>query len=200
MKTRPLHKDWRLTQEAFDAMLLCLDPDRERAGEKYEKIRWKLTKLFKWRGCDDPETFTDRTIDRAARRISEGADLRVNDPYLYFHGVALNVLREYWKEPQRENESFERARPLPSPAANPDQLMVAERERRHKEQMLECLSECLGKISTQDRALIASYHTGGAGEKKRVRQELARSLNIPLNALRIRVYRMRQAIQTCVEN
>jgi hypothetical protein len=69
-------KDWVVTQSAFDRMLAELDPDRERAGEKYEQIRQKLMKFFQWRGCSSSaaEEHTDRTIDRVARKVEEGAE------------------------------------------------------------------------------------------------------------------------------
>src|SRR4029453_5040025 len=92
-------KEWVLTEDAFEKLLAQLDADRERAGEKYERIRHKLIKFFEWRGGASPEEYADRSIDRVARRVYEGAELRVSDPYLYFHGVALKVLKEHWREP-----------------------------------------------------------------------------------------------------
>ena len=52
-------KDWVLTQGAFDKMLAWLDTDRNLAGEKYEKLRIKLIKIFTCRGCDSPEDLAD---------------------------------------------------------------------------------------------------------------------------------------------
>ena len=45
-----MKKGWVLTQELFDTLLDWLDPDRERAGQKYETIRLKLIKIFTSRG------------------------------------------------------------------------------------------------------------------------------------------------------
>src|SRR5690242_7028531 len=117
----PPKKAWALNQEAFDKLLACFDTDRGRAGEKYEQIRRKLVKFFTWRECGDPEGYADRTIDRVSRRILEGSELRVADPYVYFHGVAINVLREYWRD--RENRTArlsDRVATLPAaPATDP---------------------------------------------------------------------------------
>ena len=52
---RLMNKDWFLTQEAFDALLAWLDPEREAAGRKYEEIRLRLIKLFTCRGCSEPD-------------------------------------------------------------------------------------------------------------------------------------------------
>jgi hypothetical protein len=46
-------RDWVLTSEALDRLLEQLDSDRDRAAEKYEQIRQRLIKLFRWRGCLD---------------------------------------------------------------------------------------------------------------------------------------------------
>jgi hypothetical protein len=46
-----MKKGWVLTQELFDTLLGWLDPDRERAGDKYETVRIRLIKVFTCRGC-----------------------------------------------------------------------------------------------------------------------------------------------------
>ena len=70
-----LKKDWIPSPEAFDKLLGWLDDDREIAGEKYEKIRQKLLKLFKWRNCTPEADYADITINRVTRRVFEGAGL-----------------------------------------------------------------------------------------------------------------------------
>ena len=41
-----MKKNWELSQEAFDALLIWLDSDREQAALKYERIRGGLIKIF----------------------------------------------------------------------------------------------------------------------------------------------------------
>jgi hypothetical protein len=55
-----MNKNWVLSQEAFDALLDWLDPDREQAGIKYEQIRLRLIKIFTGRGCSDAEDLRRR--------------------------------------------------------------------------------------------------------------------------------------------
>lgn len=191
-------KEWVLTQEAFDRLLAELDADRERAGVKYEEIRQRLRKFFEWRGCAQPEEYADRTIDRVTRRIAEGVELRVKDPYLYFHGVALNVLREHWKEPTREHGSFEDLPPSHNPAQDPIKLMEQAWEREEKEKRLECLDRCLRRLPAESLALITEYHQSEKRGKIEGRKTLAARLKIPLNALRIRAYRIRGELEKCV--
>ena len=83
-----------LTREGLEALLAFLDPDRDRAGEKYQQIRQRLVKMFECRGLTPPEEPADETMDRVARRLAEGEHVRAGEPMAYFHGVARNVLRE----------------------------------------------------------------------------------------------------------
>ena len=64
-----------LTREAFDKLLDSLDPNRQAAGEKYERIRQRLANFFEYRGCSSPEDYADITSNCAAKKISEGAAL-----------------------------------------------------------------------------------------------------------------------------
>ena len=66
-----MNKNWSLSQEAFDALLDWLDPDREQAGMKYEQIRSRLIKIFTGRGCVDAEELADETINRVTRKLKE---------------------------------------------------------------------------------------------------------------------------------
>jgi DNA-directed RNA polymerase specialized sigma24 family protein len=195
-----LKKDWVLTQDAFDRMLGQLDGDRDRAGKKYELIREKLMKFFQWRGCAFPEEYTDRAIDRAARRIEEGAEVHVRDPYLYFHGIAVNVLREHWKEPEREVEALDDLPASNTPSEYPMAVQEREVEKLESEQRLECLDECVRSLPPQSLLLITEYHQGAGGDKIAQRKEMAHRLKIPLNALRIRAYRIRGELEACVKS
>jgi RNA polymerase sigma factor (sigma-70 family) len=192
-------KGWVITREAFDRMLAALHPDTELAGEQYEKIRRKLMKLFEWRGCSHAEECVDETFNRVARNIAEGASIRADDPYSYFHGVALNVLREYWRSVEQTVKRLEEAAQVQDLSVDPEALLLRETEQREKERLLECLNRCLQKLSPDSLHLITRYHQGEDVPNKARRKELAQSLGIPLNALRIRAYRIRAAIEECVE-
>ena len=48
-----------LTADIFAKLLARLDPDRERAGERYEDLRRTLTRFFEWRNAPFPEEQTD---------------------------------------------------------------------------------------------------------------------------------------------
>ncbi len=175
-----------LTPEGFEALLAQLDQDRERAGERYESIRVKLVRLFEWRGCEAPEELTDETINRVARRMAEGVELRSGDPYGYFCGVAHLVFKEVLRRTTRERRALEGGGwPPPAPVPEAD-------DRR-----LRCLRRCLGRLPSKQRDLVLRYHEGESHIRNR--QTLARELGVPLNALRIRVHRVRRKLEDCVQ-
>src|ERR1044072_4919444 len=57
--------------EPFDALLEWLDPDREKAGQRYEVIRAGLIRIFVSKGVSDAEYYTDEAIDRVMKRLPE---------------------------------------------------------------------------------------------------------------------------------
>ena len=176
-----------LSQRSFDALLAWLDPDRDRAGEKYELIRCKLIKLFERRDCLVPEELADITIDRVTRRLGEGLDIHTHDPYLFFHGVAVRVLHEY------------RERPASVPIRDthgsvpPDSGSNAATELRSR-----YLDQCLQALPASARALIQEYYQLEKGAKIRNRRQLAARLGLTPNALRLQAYRIREQLQACV--
>ena len=179
-----------LSPASFERLLAMLDPDRDRAGERYEQIRQKLAKFFQWRGCAEPEEYADETIDRVARKLAEGAEIRAGDPYLYFHGIALNVLREYWKDAQKHAK-----KPLDDVTLTHEDTFDANQE--HK---LTCLDGCVRGLPQAQLTLITEYHQGQGGAKIERRNRLAEDLGIPLNALRIRAFRIRGTLETCISD
>jgi DNA-directed RNA polymerase specialized sigma24 family protein len=181
-----------LTAEGFAALLGQLDPDPELAAEKYETIRRKLIRLFEWRGCTAPEDLADETMNRVARRLAEGIELRSNDPYGYFCGVAHLVYKEVLRRAAREHRALE-SQGWPPASFTPEDEPADRR--------LEGLRRCLDRLPPDQRDLILRYYRGEdrPGESNiRNRQSLARDLELPMNALRIRVHRVRRKLESCV--
>jgi hypothetical protein len=72
----PSVSEWSLTKEVFAKLLAHLDPDTERAGERYERLRLSLLKFFDWGGAHFPEECADKTFNRVARKLESGEDVR----------------------------------------------------------------------------------------------------------------------------
>ncbi|HEX5718122.1 MAG TPA: hypothetical protein VF179_18315 [Thermoanaerobaculia bacterium] len=175
-----------LTPAEFDALLAMLNPDREVAGQIYEDIRNRLIRLFDLWGCTHPEALTDETFNRVARKAAEGLILQRNNPFPYIVGVARHIFQEWLRQQQREAKITEGPDWQPSvpPEEEPDFR-------------LEYIRQCLETLAADQRRLLLRYHE----DKQRIlsRKGLCDELGIPMNALRIRVHRLRKKVEACVE-
>lgn len=184
----PPRRKWTLTQEAFDSLLSALGEDRDSAATRYLEIRSNLIRFFEWRGCSFPEDHADETINRVAKRMAGGEEIR--NPSGYFIGVARMLLLEINKERDREHHALDEM-------AN-SQVISSDSE--ESEARIECLRECLQNLSSDNRELIVQYYQGEKGDKIENRKKLTERLKIPVNTLRMRALRLREKLQTCVEN
>jgi DNA-directed RNA polymerase specialized sigma24 family protein len=180
------HK-WDLTPKAFNQFLSILDIDRDRAGEIYETLRRNLIQLFIWRGCRDPESHADETINRVIRKIDEGEEVR--DVIAYAHGVARRLLLEIFKKQEREQVGIDELPPLVAQPA----------EQNDDENGVLCLRRCLNRLPEESRQLIVLYYQGEKSAKIENRKRLAEGLRVTLGALRYRAFDLRQRLQGCIE-
>jgi len=188
----PPKKEWALTQTAFDGLLLSLDADRERAGERYEQLRRNLLKFFEWRASDAPEAHADETLNRVARKLAEGEEVR--DLNQYCLGVARLLLKEEFKRREQAQRAFRQLSQNPHPAETIDD---ADEIRRR------CFETCLQSLDAGSCELLLAYFQDEKHAKIERRKALAAALGIPLNALRIRVHRIKAQLEErvcqCVE-
>jgi hypothetical protein len=54
-------------------------------------------------------------------------------------------------------------------------------------------------LSSDNRDLILQYYQGEKGEKIQNRKKLLEQLGVPVNNLRMRALRLRERLQSCVE-
>jgi DNA-directed RNA polymerase specialized sigma24 family protein len=170
-----------LKQEEFDRLLEWLAPDPGMAGLIYEKIRWRLVAILASRGCTCPEELADETIDRVARRVIQIQDSYVGDKAIYFLGVMNNVHHEYLKRPVLPR--------LPEPDDDGEA-----KERTHL-----CLEKCLDKLAPNPRRMIEQYYAADKRAKIDLRKRIAAELGIGISVLRLRALRIRDKLQTCIE-
>ena len=169
------------TREAFDKLLLWLDPDRDKAGEKYERIRLRLIKILATRGCYEIEDLADDTINVVASRIDWLIENYQGEPSLYFFGVAKKIhLEEQNKKPPPN---------IPPPEPAPPDL----------ETVSSYLEQCLQELPGNARDLVLQYHCGEKQVKIQNRKRLAEQLQISRNALRVKMHHLHVRLRECVE-
>jgi DNA-directed RNA polymerase specialized sigma24 family protein len=174
-------RDQRVLQQLLEA----LDANPDKAAQRYVALRTKLVDLFRWRGLPNPEYLTDETMNRVARRLLEG-ELPRNVAH-YAAGVARLVALEAERRAWQfiEYQSGE-TRP---PAAEVD----PEAEARWQ-----CFEHCMSELPRDARELMLRYEQGSGAARIEARRVLAAELGIPLNALRIRIHRMRVKLEGCL--
>jgi DNA-directed RNA polymerase specialized sigma24 family protein len=170
-----------LSEESFFRLLARLNSDPLLAGEEYEKLRARLMYFFERKGCRIPAELSDETINRIARRVEEG--LEIEDVFKFSYGVARLVLLEHWKDPKREWDQID------------ERLSSPNSDGEFDEHRLECMKKCLQSLPPEERDLIVR----NCVLDKRGKEELAGSLGLTINALRIRAFRIRTRLHECRE-
>jgi len=184
-----VRQKWTLTQEAFDSLLDALDTDRDAAGKRYLEIRRNLVRLFEWRGCPTPDEYADETLNRCARKIGEGDEIR--DVATYCIGIARMLVLEMSRDRAQQTRPLD---DVPEPRVQPAEFEIDPDRRVH------CLRRCLGQLSPETRNLILHYYQGDKGDKIRNRKSLTELFGIPASTLRMRALRVRERLQLCAEN
>lgn len=185
---------WVLTAEAFDRLLLWLDHDRDRAGEKYEEIRTNLIKRFRQRGAMDSEDLTNETIDRVAKKLPEIIDTYKNDPANYFYAVAYYI---YCERHHFRAVFVELDTDLPSPDISSSNPAIGNID-LDDELLNECLEECLGRLTLSLREMVLKYYHGERDVKIKTRKVMAEQMGIKLSNLRLKVQRVRSRLKKCI--
>src|SRR5262245_27830064 len=184
--THSQKKKQSLTDESFDSLMRFLDPDRDHAGEKYELLRLKLTQFFRARACSAAEDRVDEVFDRLTRKIVEGEEIR------NITGYCLGIARLVWLEALRAPHAHQ------VPFDELPVISVVEDDTDRKLR-LGCFNQCLGEIPEADVALLVAYCSSEHGSLSEVRRKMAEQLQIPLNALRIRVHRIKSKLIECFD-
>jgi hypothetical protein len=171
-------------KDLFETLLEWLDPDREKAGQRYEVIRAGLVRIFVSNGVSDAEHYADVAIDRVIKRLPEIQATYVGDPAKYFHGVARNIIRE--------------ARRTKEIAT--DVMPVIPCEISYQSNEYECLLKCLKFFPLDKRELILDYYLYQGHEKVKHHKRMASELGITDGALRGRAHNLRVKLEECISN
>jgi DNA-directed RNA polymerase specialized sigma24 family protein len=176
-----------ITGYRLRALLSKLDADEDRAADKYEYLRRKLITFFAGRGCVESEDLFDKVVDRLSRRIEEGEVIEHLASYAY--GIARKVLAES----SRRRERWHR---LTSGAAAPP----GGRGQDGVDPRMECLRSCAARLEAMDWTVVLDYYQDDGREQQESRRRLAERLGLSPVALRLRVFRIRRALETCTRH
>lgn len=183
--------NWEITEESLNLFLSWLDPDREVAGEKYRALQHRLIVMFDGRGCTRSEELADKALNSFIRRLPALLDSYADDhnPVAYLYTVARRLYVDYVeRQPAPLPDGFEQSRPA-------EDTTDESEERLH-----DCLEECIERLDPTCRELVLDYYEGEKHAKIDFRKMLALRRGIALNALRIRVHRIRRALEECLDD
>lgn len=184
-----------ITELAFSRLLLWLDDGVESNGERYLEMRRRLVAYFDRRNRPSADDLADETFNRIARTLEQGAVIATRPPARYCYIVAKYVLLEDFRRERRDVSFDESWRAQTTPAVPADALD----SRIVREQRLDCLDRCLAALKDDQRSLIVEYYADARRERIDRRRGLAGRLGISMNALSIRVWRVRDGLRACLE-
>lgn len=182
-----------LTPAQFEALLRRLDGRPDRAGEKYETIRWKLVKFFEWSCCLAAEDLADITLNRVARKLSTET---IQDVEAFTWGVAKKIRQEAQKKDFRTISL--QALPGVGTVSDAGASVEALHQKIQSQKELRCLHQCLQRLSTEDRTLFLAYRVD-KGHYMENRKNLAKQFGLTPGALRVRIIRIREKLEQCLE-
>ncbi len=181
--------NWQPTPDDFNLFLGWLDPNIEKAAQRYETIRRNLITIFTRRGCHRSEELADETFNRVMRRLPQMINTYEGEPARYIVVVARNLHLEYIKE-------IEKLESLPE---HDHTSLSIQQPDDSKEQDFACLEHCLRQLSAQQRKLVVEYYHESRRAKIDHRRQMADEMGINMNALRIRAHRIRAGLEECLK-
>jgi hypothetical protein len=184
-----------LTAANFDALMLRLDTDRSRAGDKYEEIRWKLIRFFQWSSCLDAERLADEAFDRVAEKLI-GNEENIQNVVAFLWGVARKIRLEALRTNSRTVLLADLSDAAPSFV---DRLTTcnSQNEPVEDKRRLKCLRRCIQSLSASDRRLLLEYYS----PRNRIsgRRKLAQEYRLTKVALRVRANRLRSKVEALIK-
>lgn len=180
----------RLKTEEFETLLGWFSEDREKAGAEYNKISEGLIRFFRFKGCADAQTLADETINRVAEKIPTFDESKNVKKITIFYGFASNIFLEYLRNNKRQIESLDKL------SSNQNQFFEPIEE--PDDSKIQCLNKCLAELSEEEREIFLEYYGQEKEKKSDVRKKLAVRMQCAMNALQVRVFRMRGVLAKCI--
>jgi DNA-directed RNA polymerase specialized sigma24 family protein len=180
-------RDQEVNTSPFTALLNFLCPDDpDEANRQYLRLHQKLTAFFRFKGMSDPENDAEDTLERAGKKILEGVPIPDIDRFCL--GIARNVVLERLRKQRQEESAFKQF------------IEKSKEDNTDVERITKLMKQCFEKLPKEDRDLLHSYCKIPPGiSRAEHRLRLADKLGLSIAALRIRVARLRRALERCVK-
>ncbi|MBP6820993.1 MAG: hypothetical protein KA368_05590 [Acidobacteria bacterium] len=172
------------------ALLDYLSAHCEDAGERYEALRRSVMRYLEQRAVFASDELADEILDRVARRIEMGEEVREIGGYCL--GVARNVYLEWQRNPRNNHLPIEELDRYPVPEAQTDEAWDSSQ--------LICMQKCLQSVADGKQELLREYFRGQGGERTKRREVIAGQLGINQAALYNRVSRLVERLRQCKDN
>ena len=168
-----------LDQNIFDELFQRLEPKAPSTESRFNHCRHKLFKFFAWRRCEDPDSLADETIVRLLKNVNNGQEISTDHPYSYVYGIARNVFQEYLRVRKKSTT-------LSEITDTPRVFAITEDG---------CGSLCLKKLAPEKRELLAHYYLDFEDRDEMAQEQLG-----SINALRLRIHRIKLELRRCWED
>lgn len=165
---------------------LCAD-DRDEAIRLYLRLHEKLESYFRLKGMYDPLTDADETFTRAEAKLEKGQD--IPDIRKFCMGIARNIVHERLRERQHEQDAY----------LNYIKNRLDNNLEAVLDTIINLMKPCFEQLPKDDQDLLMEYCKVLPGvDRAEHRRKFAARLNLSISALRIRVTRLRRALENCV--
>jgi DNA-directed RNA polymerase specialized sigma24 family protein len=171
-----------ITPEGFDRFLTWLCAEREKAGEEYERLRFRLMTFFSARRARFPEELADETINRVILKIGEET---IENKLGYVYGVAKNIFLESLRK-EKDHLNIDDV----TIVAQPDAPSFSN----------DCLNKCLGQLPQDNRRFILDYFSESKSAKVALHRQMSGTMETSIEAVRMRVVRIKRKLKICVED
>jgi DNA-directed RNA polymerase specialized sigma24 family protein len=179
-----------VAKENFDKLLDWLSHDRDEAGLRFEQIRDGLIRYFRLKGCHEPETLADESMNRVIKRIDTLDLMTGASSTSLFYGFANKVFLEYFRSDKKRTVQLSEAFEHISIGSAHIATNVA----------VDCLRECLNDLNILDGKLIVEYYSEEKQAKFELRRQLAMKKEMAMGALHTKIHRIKGILRPCVEN
>lgn len=171
--------------ESWQALLAALGPSPVEQARAYEALRERLLLFFRSRAAPATDRLADEVLNRLADKLASGIEVHRS-----VTALALGMARLVWLESRRQEvRDTGAAEQLRDPVAADDE----------QDAWLAAIEDCLGRLESGDREQLLDYHRLRGRAKIAARKAMAERAGTTVNALRLRMMRLRRRLSECIE-